>query len=109
MCTHPLIDRWLDRLAAADIEGLADLYHPDGRLDTNSESWQGRDEIADGLLTHRKFLRSLRVDGVQALSVQDTGITFETRLRSLFGPAALRHHWTMTGDAIQAHRIEATT
>ena len=105
MTVHPLVQTWIDRLVDVDVEGLLDLYDVQARMNTAHESWEGHDEIADGLRLVQKYLRGVQVEELVAASGDPAHVQFETTVRGVLGRARIHHDWHLGGDRIHRHTM----
>ncbi len=99
-----LVQTWLDRLLATDLEGLVDLYEPEASMRALSETYCGRDEIEDGFAMARRFIKDATIDVVNAIDA--SRIAFDTTVRGKIGRAHVRHTWTLHAGRIRDHVAE---
>lgn len=101
--TSPVLESWLERLRALDLDGLVDLYEPEAVLQALRETWIGRSEIRAALAMYGRQLRKLDIDDITPLSAAAGRMAFETRVRGPFGQQSVRHEWLLGPEGIQRH------
>lgn len=99
-----LVQTWIDRLLAFDIEGVVALYDPDAQMKALSETYHGHEELEEGFAFARGFIRGASIEAIQSDTPQQ--MVFETTVQGKLGHARVRHTWNLAGNRIMDHVAE---